>query len=64
VILQMKRNNTQWFEVDRTETIFDNLNPNFAKSFLLDFHFEVQQHLKFLVYDYDGPNKSDVLTNQ
>lgn len=38
----------------------DNLNPNFAKSILIDYFFEIQQPLKFVCYDYDGPNSSDV----
>jgi Ca2+-dependent lipid-binding protein len=61
VILYLKKNN-QWFEHSRTETIMDNLNPNFAKSILLDYFFEVQQPLKFVCYDYDGPNSSEVIT--
>ena len=60
VILYVKMNNI-WQEYSRTETIMDNLNPNFTKSFLIDFYFEVQQHLKFVVYDYDDPNSSDVI---
>lgn len=60
VIVQVKKNN-QWFEYGRTETIMDNLNPNFATSIIIDYYFEVQQHLKFIVYDYDGPNSADVL---
>lgn len=60
VIVYAKQNN-QWFEIDRTEIIKDNLNPNFAKSIIIDYFFEVSQPLKFACFDYDGPDKSEVL---
>jgi hypothetical protein len=41
VVLMNKKNN-KWTEIDRTETIMDNLNPNFKKSFIIDYFFEVQ----------------------
>jgi Ca2+-dependent lipid-binding protein len=37
----------------RTETIDNNLNPNFKKSFMVDFIFEARQELKFEVMDED-----------
>ena len=33
----------------------DNLNPNFAQSVIVDYHFEELQKLKFSVYDIDDP---------
>ncbi|XP_028392485.1 copine-3-like isoform X2 [Dendronephthya gigantea] len=57
----------QWIEVGRTEQIKDNLNPNFAKSIIVDYHFEELQKLKFSVYDIDDPkenlSKADFLGN-
>ncbi len=44
---------------DQTENIQDNLNPNFTKTFLLDYVFEVKQTLKFEVLNV-GPNKSEL----
>ena len=37
--------------VDKTEIIWDDLNPDFAKSFILDYIFEVQQTFKVEVVD-------------
>jgi Ca2+-dependent lipid-binding protein len=43
-----------WREFGRTETIDDNLNPEFAKKFTINYRFETQQKLKFEVYDSDS----------
>ena len=39
----------KWVEMDRTEIIKDDLNPSFVKSFIVNYHFEEQQKLKFEV---------------
>lgn len=60
----MKAQNPQsglWQEVGRTETIQNNLNPNFVKSLPYEYIFEIQQHVKFEVWDYDSPTKSDFI---
>ena len=49
-----QRNSTHYVEVDRTEIIWDNLNPEFNKKFVLDYHFEIHQMLRFSVYDCDN----------
>ncbi|KAL4499199.1 hypothetical protein ABPG72_006785 [Tetrahymena utriculariae] len=62
VIMQIQNPQTkQWGELFRTEVIMDNLNPNFTKSCLVDYIFEVQQNVRFQVFDYDGPNSSDFI---
>lgn len=38
----------------KTETINNNLNPDFTKNFTLSYYFEKQQHVKFEVYDVDA----------
>ncbi|XP_078294922.1 copine-2 isoform X2 [Panthera onca] len=38
---------------DRTETAVNNLNPAFSKKFVLDYHFEEVQKLKFALFDQD-----------
>ncbi|XP_030907589.2 copine-2 isoform X3 [Melopsittacus undulatus] len=43
----------KWVEVDRTETAVNNLNPAFAKKFIIDYHFEEVQKLKFALFDQD-----------
>ncbi|KAF6031304.1 CPNE9 [Bugula neritina] len=44
----------RWRELGRTETIWDNLNPDFVKKFELDYYFEEKQILKFEIYDIDS----------
>ena len=47
--------------IGRTETIDNNLNPNFVKSFTLDYIFEVKQELFFEVFDYDDGKNDDFI---
>ncbi|XP_012938901.1 copine-8 [Aplysia californica] len=44
----------QTHEIGRTETIKDNLNPDFVKKFIVDYFFEERQIIKFEVYDIDS----------
>nr|XP_023411337.1 copine-2 isoform X5 [Loxodonta africana] len=46
-------NDGRWMEYDRTETAVNNLNPAFSKKFILDYHFEEVQKLKFALFDQD-----------
>ncbi|PVD25046.1 hypothetical protein C0Q70_15543 [Pomacea canaliculata] len=43
-----------WREFGRTEVIWNNLNPDFVKKFIIHFYFEQAQKLKFEVYDVDA----------
>lgn len=43
----------QYTFVGKTEMILNNLNPDFQKSFDLDYFFEREQFIKFEVYDVD-----------
>ncbi|KAG0327099.1 hypothetical protein BGZ99_008314 [Dissophora globulifera] len=43
-----------------TERIKDSLNPVFIKGLEMDFHFEAFQRLKFVVYDIDYKNSTDL----
>ncbi|GMF29639.1 unnamed protein product [Phytophthora lilii] len=43
-----------WTQVGKTEAKKDDLNPKWAKLFLVDFHFESVQQLKVEVYDQDS----------
>jgi len=45
-----------WREFARTETIMNNLNPDFATKVTMAYTFEQQQKIRFVVYDID--NKS------
>lgn len=40
-------------QYDRTETAVNNLNPAFSKKFVLEYHFEEVQKLKFALFDQD-----------
>ncbi|KAJ8301692.1 hypothetical protein KUTeg_020679 [Tegillarca granosa] len=44
----------QWREFGRTEIIWNNLNPDFVKKFVMHYYFEQSQKLKFEVYDVDS----------
>lgn len=55
--LQMKG---QKYEVGRTETIGNNLNPQFKKGVPVDYQFEVNQELVFTVLDED-PQFDDII---
>ncbi|KAK2158065.1 hypothetical protein LSH36_178g06009 [Paralvinella palmiformis] len=46
-----------WREIGRTEIVWNNLNPNFVKKFVMDYFFEESQKLKFDVYDVDSKKK-------
>jgi hypothetical protein len=37
--------------VGKTECISNNLNPDFAKSFIVNYYFEKEQYMKFEVFD-------------
>ncbi|XP_031627963.1 copine-8-like [Contarinia nasturtii] len=43
----------QYYEVMRTETISDNLNPQWVKKLVLNYNFETMQKLRFEVRDED-----------
>ncbi|XP_005099340.1 copine-8 isoform X1 [Aplysia californica] len=43
-----------WREFGRTEIIWNNLNPDFVKKFVMQYYFEQSQKLKFEVYDVDS----------
>jgi len=56
-----KRDYTQhhYAPLGRTETIQNNLNPNFGKSFIIDFLFESRQEIRFELYDDDDKGQKD-----
>ena len=60
-VYELNPKNNSWYLKDQTETIQDNLNPDFAKSINVDYIFEQTQKMKVEVLDIDGPNKSDYI---
>ncbi|VDQ04680.1 unnamed protein product [Trichobilharzia regenti] len=49
VVFEKSFPDDQWVELDRTEIIQNNLNPDFAKKIVMEYHFEEQQRLNFAV---------------
>ena len=47
-----------WREVDRTEHIKNNLDPEFAKTIYIDYRFEQVQKIRFSVYDVDNATQN------
>lgn len=39
--------------IGKTEMVLNNLNPDFTKTFSIDYYFEKEQWIKFEVYDVD-----------
>ncbi|KAI9136448.1 Copine-domain-containing protein [Paraphysoderma sedebokerense] len=56
------RQDSRWVEFGRTEMIWDNLNPQFVTPLIVDYRFEAEQHLKFLIVDIDDPNSAELDT--
>ena len=42
-----------WQKLGQTEVIHDNLNPEFVKKIIVDYHFEETEWYKIEVYDED-----------
>ena len=49
----MNRGPTKWINIGTTEVIHDNLNPEFVKKIIVDYHFEETEWYKIEVYDED-----------
>ncbi|XP_060598331.1 copine-8-like isoform X1 [Ruditapes philippinarum] len=56
VLFTMDQGTRQWREFGRTEVIWNNLNPDFVKKFVMHYFFEQSQKLKLEVYDIDSPS--------
>ncbi|XP_070784065.1 copine-3-like isoform X2 [Enoplosus armatus] len=57
-VLHMNSSGPHWCEIGRTEKIKNCLNPEFSKTFVIDYYFEMVQKLRFEVYDIDSDNCS------
>ena len=53
VVLYKLDPSNRWRQIGKTEVIHDNLNPEWVKKILVDFHFEQTDRLKVEVYDSD-----------
>ena len=55
VMVYLKGSKTQSYTfIGKTETIDNNANPDFTKFFTIDYFFEKEQCLKFVVNDVDA----------
>ena len=48
----------KYLQFGKTETIYDNLNPEFTTTFKISYFFEEAQNLRFEVYDIDSESKN------
>ncbi|BFZ10964.1 hypothetical protein BsWGS_14003 [Bradybaena similaris] len=58
VMYTMDIKTQKFLEYGRTETIQNNLNPEFARKFVIDYFFEEAQKLRFEVYDIDSTSRN------
>lgn len=59
-LLSMKekwQDNLSWKQIERTETIYNCLDPQWAKKFVVDYKFETIQDMRFEVRDDDSGGK-------
>jgi len=42
-----------WLHVGQTETIMNDLNPDFVRSFFVNYYFEKNQSLQVQIFDHD-----------
>ncbi|CAD8151829.1 unnamed protein product [Paramecium octaurelia] len=61
IILFQKTNQNNWSKIGQTELIWNNLNPNFATSIIIEYYFEVHQYLKLEVHHYVSQNESKMI---
>ena len=53
MVVFYKQVGNQWQKLGMTEVIMDNLNPQWVKSFDVQYHFEKRENFKVEVYDVD-----------
>ena len=51
----------QWKLIGQTEVVYNNLNPQFTKSFPIDFFFENKQPFKVEVFHLESASKSTLI---
>ena len=56
-VVMYKQQGNMWQKLGTTEVIHDNLNPEFVKKIMVDFHFEQSEKFKVEVYDSDDDSQ-------
>ena len=54
VFMKDAKSSIRFTMIGKTEMILNNLNPDFAKVFIIDYFFEKEQIIRFEVYDVDN----------
>ena len=57
VCVMFMKSKDNWIEIGRTERLKNNLNPVWVQKFVVDYHFEERQLIKFEVYDWDSKSE-------
>lgn len=52
---------SSWKTIGQTETIMNNLNPDFSTQISVSYYFEKRQHIKFEVWNFDTEGKSELV---
>lgn len=51
---------SDWIKVAKTDTVINDLNPDFSTPITIDYFFEKNQYIKFKVYDQDQGSKQSL----
>ncbi|KAK3875167.1 hypothetical protein Pcinc_019948 [Petrolisthes cinctipes] len=58
VLFHQPYGSKNWTEYKRTECVDNTLNPDFATKITINYHFEEQQLLRFMIYDIDSATQN------
>jgi len=64
VVYMRKSINDGWVEVGRTEVVENNLNPSFVTPIKVQYCFEAQQFMRFVIYDSDDKSQNTDKSDQ
>jgi len=59
IVYMKSRGGRTWKEMGRTELIENTLEPEWSKTFLLDYYFEEKQCIKFSIFDWTQTESND-----
>lgn len=61
VMFLKSEHETTWQCLGRTETIWNNLNPDFLKFFRVNYYFEKNQFVRFEIYEQDDDDNHELI---
>jgi Ca2+-dependent lipid-binding protein len=56
-VYMKEKSQNKWILIGKTETMLNNLNPDFTTFIECNYYFEKEQHLKFKVWDVDEKDR-------